>query len=100
MSTVEERLKKVEDCIIREDMVLVQIQKKESVIIKPNEQDEPDWDYAEVLTVGNKVTDLKRGDIILMYDGGAQPFDIKGKTYAVLMRHLVKLATPSANFKK
>ena len=85
----------------RKDSVFVEIvSKKESMIIMPEEGKNKtlNWDYAKVISVGSEVGDIKEGDIILNYDGGAAVFEAKGKKYGVLQSFLCTVVVASDNF--
>lgn len=86
----------------RQDMVLVEVvPKTKSLIIMPDKtsNEAVNWDYAKVLALGDKVTNIEVGDLVLNYDGGANVFEVENKKYANLLSGMCTVVISPDNFK-
>lgn len=95
-----DRIKHIEESVIRADSVLVEVHNIESSIILSNTNSNDKVDYTEVIKVGEKVEDIKVGDILLDVAGAISGYTIGDKSYALITRHNIVLAVRPENFDK
>ena len=95
------RVKDITKLILKPSEVLVEVVVKQSLIIKPGEEDKGlDIDYAVVLAVGKDVEEYKKGDIILQANGGFTTLlekDGVKKYYGIYQKHSIVLAVTPDN---
>lgn len=97
-----DRIKKIEDVILRNDMVLARLYEKGSGMIITNvlSDDKPsEFDYCVVVSKGANVSNVDIGDIIMkgIPMGGFSHRDIK---YGVFTNNNINLAVKPDNFDK
>ena len=96
-----ERIKRLDEIIIQDDMILMEIVEEKSSIIKPGEEDGKikSIDYGIVVKVGETVHKFDVGDIVMKCNlERAGGFSWKGKKYALLNAFSVSLAVKPENF--
>jgi co-chaperonin GroES (HSP10) len=96
-----ERLKDFSKGVLRGDGVLAEIieKKSKSGLILPDTVENTDFaDYIEVIAVGENVTDLKPGYIILDVRDQMATFLVKDRRLVIIPRNTILFATPPDNF--
>lgn len=72
-----------------EDKVVVEVMKKDERTVSglyiPDTAEKEPQTYGTVISVGDKVTTIKEGDVILAAKHGGQAFIVDGKTYKCYM---------------
>lgn len=91
------RIKNLEGIILQENEVLMEVFYEESLILKPDQSKEKDFDHAVVMAVGNSVKDLVKGDIVLQGQGGLA-YKIGDRTIMFIPRFGIKVAIKPDNF--
>jgi hypothetical protein len=96
-----ERIKDLSKVKLEKDHLLIEVVKEsKTLIIKPGEED-VEFDYLKVVTVGSNVENYKVGDYVLDAAlGNVAAFKHKGKTYIYLLKHAIKLAVEPDNYEK
>lgn len=96
-----DRIKKIEDVILRNDMVLTRLHEKGLGLIITNvaESNNSDFDYCTVVAKGSNVANVEVGDIIMKGTpmGGFNHRDVR---YAVFTASNINLAVKPDNFDK
>ena len=96
-----ERIKKLEDIILKTDAILGEIVEiKKSGIILPGIENSGDMlDHIKIVAVGSKIEDLKPGDYVLdMISADLPVYVINGTKYGLIYRGNVRIAVKSDNF--
>jgi len=96
-----DRIKKIEDVILRNDMVLAKLQERGLGLIIQNVADDKtsEFDYCVVVAKGSNVNTVDIGDIIMKGTpmGGFNHRDVK---YGVFTMNNINLAVRPDNFDK
>ena len=96
-----ERIQRIQDVKVRGDMLLCElIEKKEGMIILPDEiKSKNNLDYLVIIAKGKHIDDVEIGDIILDVDANLKGYEINGKKYILIARHLCSIIVGADNFK-
>ena len=96
-----ERIKNLEELILRPDAVFGKIKKIDSKIILPGANESGvALDYTEIVAVGDKVEDLEPGDIVLDVANGVDAYTVDGVEYGLMYRGNIRIAVKKENFNK
>jgi len=96
-----ERIKKLEEVILRPDALLVEIIeiKPSSIKLLGIEDSKDALDYMVVVAVGSGVDDYQKGDYVLdMAPVELGVYSIDGKKYALLYRGNIRIGVKKDNF--
>lgn len=96
----EKRIKRVEDLVIREDMILMLIVAPKTKIILQGKNPDTNFDYGIAVVVGKSIKDVEKGDIIYSIPPNAPvtQFAFHEKDYLLIQRHHCTLIIKPDNF--
>ena len=93
-----DRIKDVKQLRLQKDYVLLEVNLKKSVIIKPDDKG-VEFDYCKVIKIGKDVDNVEIGDIVLeVLQGTYHDFKIGTQLYLLVRAVGIKIAMPESNF--
>ena len=92
------RIKNVKELRLQKDYVLLEVNLKSSIIIKPEDKG-VEFDYCKVLKIGKDVDNVEVGDIVLeVLSGTYHDFKIGTQLYLLCRAVGLKIVMPESNF--
>ena len=93
-----ERVKDLNKLIIQDDMVLIKIKEKNSLVISSSNNG-PEIEYSTIVLKGSKFTRGDIGDVvILMSNMTLEVYQHKGEQYALIPEFTIKMCVTPDNF--
>lgn len=92
-----DRVKDITKLKLGSDKLILKIVEKKSAILMPEGHKGDATSYATVIHVGTDVSDLKVGDIALVFESNSV-FTWKEEKYAIVSRYQIAVAIEADNF--
>ena len=97
-----DRIKRIEDVVVRGDMLLcevIEVKQKSGLYLPDSVKDTKEGiDHMIVIGMGESITDVKAGDIVLMLQGSVTTFPYKDKIYGYVQRYNCSIIVDKDNF--